>query len=600
MATVLVLVFLNFVSLFIIYRARSTKQDETARSLHAAAVAISRVVQAGYPAGLPEETIDALRQQYTLRALYLLPSRPQQNDPSGRRQWFGSVAAHIPQERIAELASKLIDADFTTLTRAEDDEYYYLYPVPARAGHSLLVISRDVPELAWLDDAGETILIVGLAALGLVVVTMLFLYRAIVAPFVALRIQAAQAGRLPGDEGADAEAVVEEYQRVIEELQENRARLQQLNEQISRRADSLEQFNSYLLRAVDSGVVTLSPDGRVQTLNAAAGRLLGIEPPTAAHLSYEGVFAVNESLLLAVQAALAHLPNSGYAEYSISRGSLGTVTVGVTISSIRDNDNNRIGLTVLLNDVSEVVELRRQLEERKRLAALGEMAGGLAHQLRNAMGVIAGYGNLLRKRLAQIDEPLDSIQALMNETAEAEALVKQFLDFSRPCDLQLSTVSLPGVIDEVLETFRVRADCADMTFRVDHADADLMVRIDVLLFKQALKNLVDNAVASYGDGYGTVTVCSALTGDAIWLEVIDKGHGIAPENIEKIFTPFYSSRASGTGLGLPLARKMIELHGGTLLLSTTSGEGTTFCLTLPVSCCVAGDNLPSAMAAPGR
>lgn len=586
-AIVLVLVILNFVSLFIISRARATKLEETGRTLHAAAVVISRAAQLAYPAPLSLADLESLRQQHQLHALYLLPSRPQEQTVAARRQWFVSVAQHVPQDRLPDLASKLIEADFTTVTRAENDEYYYLYPVPSGAGHSLLVISRSVPELAWLDDAGETILIVGLAALGLMIVTMLFLYRAIIAPMYALRSQAAKAGRLASDQRVDVETVVEEYRRIIDELQESRTQLETLNAEISQRADSLEHFNSYLLRAVDSGVVTLSPDGQVQTLNSAAGRLLDIEPDRAVGMSYATVFAVSDSLLLAVQAALAHLPNSGYAEYSFFRPSFGPVTIGVTISIIRDHKDNRIGVSILLNDVTELVELRHQLEERTRLAALGEMAGGLAHQLRNAMGVIAGYATLIKKRQLHAGESIETIQSLLLETSEAEALVRQFLDFARPCELQHSTVTMATVIDEVLETFRVRSDCADMTFRVDHEDPGLRVSIDALLFKQALKNLVDNAVAAYDEGYGAVSICSRLTPEGLSIDVIDSGRGIAADKIEQIFTPFYSSRPSGTGLGLPLARKMIELHGGTLQLQQTSNQGTIFRLALPVTCCVA-------------
>lgn len=591
MVTVLVLVFLNFVSLFIIYRARSAREEETTQSLQVAAVSISRAVQNSYPIPLAEPTIVELRRQHNLRSLYLLPSRPQQQTTAARRQWFGTVAKRIPAGQMVDLASKLIEADFTTLTKGADDEYYYLYPVPAGAGQSLLVISRNVPELAWLDEAGETILIVGLASLGLMMVTMLFLYKAIIAPFYAMRAQAAEAGRLDTD--LDADEVVEDYRRIIHDLQSSQERLEELNREISRRADSLEQFNSYLMRAVDSGVVTLSLDGFVQTMNSAAGRLLEIEPKGAAGRRYDNIFSANQTLVMSIQAALAQLPSSGYAEYDCPRKHFGAVVIGVTISAIRDHQGNRIGLSVLMNDVSEVVELRRQLEERKRLAALGEMAGGLAHQLRNAMGVIAGYGNLVKKRLQHAGEPLDTIHSLMQETNEAEALVKQFLDFSRPCELQETTVSLRSIIDEVIETFRVRSDCSDMTFRVEQNCLDLSLAIDVLLFKQALKNLIDNAVTAYDRGYGTVVIRSSLTSDGVSIDVIDNGRGIDEENIEKIFTPFFSSRASGTGLGLPLARKMIELHGGSLVLRTTSPRGTIFSITLPITCCVPAGSEPA-------
>ncbi|MBD3403059.1 PAS domain S-box protein [candidate division GN15 bacterium] len=590
-ATVLVLVFLNFVSLFIIHRARSTKQDEASLSFQSAAVTISRAVQTSFPASPAESELADLKTQYGLSGLYLLPSRPEHQSSSARREWFAQAARSIAPAHLPDLASKLIQADFNQVTRGEDDEYYYLYPVPSGAGHSLLVISRELPELAWLDDAGETIFIVGLAAIGLVIITMLFLYRAIVAPFLAMRAEAAHAGRITDSESADAEAVVGEYKRIIRELEENERELRRLNDEISRRADSLEQFNTYLLRAVDSGIVTLALDGRVQTVNEAAARLLELDPREAAGYAYDNVFAANPELVLAVQSALAGMPTVGYREYEYPTSSGPEQLLGVTISSIRDSDEQRLGLSILINDITELNQLRRDLEEGQRLASLGAMAGGLAHQLRNAMGVIAGYGNLVRKRLEQAGADTETIVALMQETAEAEALVSQFLTFARPVEATPSPVSLFDVIEEVLGTFRVRDDCAGIDLQFDPAGTDLTVSIDALLFKQALLNIVDNATGAYPDRRGTVRVSCRRTGEAVEIGIRDHGVGMEPEQREQVFTPFYSTRPSGTGLGLPLARKMVELHGGRILVESVSGKGTGVTISLPLSVC-ASDRTP--------
>ena len=581
LAIVFVLVFLNFASLFIVYRARTAKEEETTLGFASAAIGISRELQQSYPQPLTESRISALRERYKLTSLFLTPSRPPISDAAARRKWFVTVAQHLPPDHLNQLADKLISADLQAPTRGEGDEYLYLYPVPARAGTSLLIVGRPVPGLAYLDDAGETILIIGFVSLGIVGLVYLLLSRVIFAPFERLRSWALKAGRSVGSGSDDVESLIADYERVIDELRQSEAQLKDLNAEISDRADSLKQFNNYLLRAIDSGMITLSNDGIVQIVNQAACRVLNVEPDEFTGKTYRELLRGCPDILRDTSHILSQERGGGYAEYTIVSASGDIVVLGVSISAIRNANGQRLGLSLLFTDLTEITNLQKELQISNKLASLGEMAGGLAHQLRNSMGVISGYATLVKKRLLERGESVESIEAMASEIQDAGDLVSQFLTFARPFDYMPLPCHINELVEEVVEMFRVRGDCDGIHFAIQHA-ANIEIEADPLLLKQAIINLVENAVHATEAGRGTVSIRSSLSSDGLDLSVMDSGCGIDSELREQIFTPFFSTSAGGSGLGLPLVRKIIDAHRGRVSYQSVPGRGTTFTISLPL------------------
>lgn len=270
-----------------------------------------------------------------------------------------------------------------------------------------------------------------------------------------------------------------------------------------------------------------------------------------------------------------------------------SLSLGVTVSSIHDYTSNRVGASILVNDLTEIKSLRNEVEGRNRLAALGEMAGGLAHQLRNSIGAMAGYAHLVKKRLVENDLKTDSVCALEDEAREAERLVERFLSFARPFDFATEETNIEEMVDDIIETFRVRPENKHIKFRLNSRIATgLRAEIDSLLIKQALANMIENAINAYEGQPGIIELGISSDADIIVFTVQDFGCGIAPENADKIFTPFFSSRPSGTGLGLPLAKKIIDLHQGRLTVSSESGKGTLFTIFLPLACSSSGSGRP--------
>jgi len=543
---IFLLLFLHFISNYTIFRARNSSAEETYVQLKSAALSISRIVQNNYPESLSEDQLKRLTDEYNLTSLQIVSSRPAANTIEAKRRWLMDVARSLPPGQIPDIAEKILGSDYNRVTRGKHSDYFFVYPIPARAGQKLLILSVNRGGLAYLDDSGN--IIMGIVSVALLLVTFLYLLisKTIFTPYRKITEKAVEAGRPVERGGDEIEAVVADYEKIIEELKQSQAQLLKFNRSIQDRADSLEQFNKFLLESINSGIVTLDAKGRIVSVNRAGCRILGIEPEQYLKHHYVELFKDEEQLNNILAAALGEGAVEGYREFKFVSGDVGG-----------------------------------ELETKHRLAALGEMAGGLAHQLRNSMGTIIGYGHLLKKKFKNVGEADSSITALVQETNEAEQLIEQFLNFTRPFNYQPVETSFDELLDELIESFRVRSNCNKMVFEKD-GTAGISIFTDALLLKQALANIIDNACNAYVGREGTVRIHSEVDEHYLTLSIEDFGCGIKGEDMDKIFTPFYSSRPKGTGLGLPLAGKIIDLHQGRLSIKSQPGEGTIFTVYLPL------------------
>ncbi len=586
---VFTLLCLNFTSNLIIFRARESKRSTTAAELNSAALAVSRAVQGMLWLCLTDSQKHDFMLQHKLSGLMVIPSKPPDNTADSKKHWFQSIVQNLPPGQIPDLAHKLLAPEYQTLTRGENNEYFYVYPIPTDREKSLIILSKNVPELAYLDDSGPVILISAIVSMAAIVGIYLLLSRFIFAPFRKIKKEALDAGRAVDQAEDDVEAMVEDYRKIIEELKGKETQLLELNKRIQQKADSLEQFNQYLLTSMNSGIVTVDKEGRTNSINRAGAEILGVDPVEYVGKSYVELFKTNRELIQDVQYVLTEGNNPDYREIDFTCDVRKSRILGVSVSTVSDYTQQPIGVSILINDLTELKRLQSELETKNRLAALGEMAGGLAHQLRNSMGAISGYCNLLKKRLKKQGAAAASFDALVHEVSEAERLMDRFLQFAKPLAFAPRPVAVKDMIQQIIDSFQARADCqqAEFVFRQAH---EVTIEMDPLLLKQALTNIIENAVNAYEGRDGLVEV--RVTVDAkpttsggapvLHVEVEDFGCGIAAQDLDKIFTPFYSSRPSGTGLGLPLARKIVDLHEGSLKVMSQLGKGTTFTISLPM------------------
>jgi signal transduction histidine kinase len=577
---IFVLLLLNVCSNYVIYHVWEGKRTQAAADFKNDGLVISRNLQISQANTLSDSLQRQLKVIHNLSSATLISSPPDGADAAANRKWLTANTGRLATGRAAAVAEHLLNHDFNRLIRGQEQEYLYAYSFSSATGKKLLVLSKQRPVLAYLDRSGKVILIFSISSMVIILALYLLLSRYIVSPFKRIKKQAIEAGRDVGGDSDDVEALVADYDRIIQELKEKESELLRLNEAITSKADRLEQFNEYLVSSITSGILTVDLRGKILSINAAAARLLQADVENAVGADISTVIAAGTELDNLVAGTLTSCRSQAYQELPYDIADRESLVLGVMASPIYDDKSRVIGACIMLNDRTELERLRLELEANNRLVALGEMAGGLAHQLRNSMGAILGYGSLVKKRLSRHSLSTDCVAALEQEAKEAEALIQRFLQFARPLQPQTQSTALRDLMNEIIEAVKVRPDCHDICFDL-RCDDRLEVELDRLLFKQAVSNIIDNAVNAYRGRGGEIRIKADIAEDSVLLEIADSGSGIPDENLDKIFTPFFSSNPSGTGLGLPLAGRIIDAHGGRLFVASTEGEGTVFSIVLP-------------------
>jgi two-component system sensor histidine kinase AtoS len=234
------------------------------------------------------------------------------------------------------------------------------------------------------------------------------------------------------------------------------------------------------------------------------------------------------------------------------------------------------GLKPLNLFAKEIKSLRVQLALQERLATLGEVSAGIAHELRNPMAVIAGNTKLLLKS-SEDPQQRELLEGIIREVTEINNIIEELLKFAHYSQLNKREINIYRLISEIVESLpegnRVTYD----------GDREALLEADEQLLKQALKNLINNAFEA-GASMVDIKLDRSFSKGVEWLniKVSDNGKGMAEQEMEKVFQPFYSTKGSGVGIGLPLVQKIALEHGGSIKVESKLGQGSTFTLSLPM------------------
>ncbi|WP_333653721.1 two-component system sensor histidine kinase NtrB [Dissulfurispira sp.] len=225
----------------------------------------------------------------------------------------------------------------------------------------------------------------------------------------------------------------------------------------------------------------------------------------------------------------------------------------------------------------EIKSLKEQLVIKERLAALGEVSAGIAHEFRNPMGVIAGYTKLLLKSLDENDRRREIVQGILNEIEDMNRVMEELLKFSRSEPIKKIDINLTKSIKDVIQSMGDSADKIDFSL-LD----DVSIKGDETLLKQAIKNLVHNAIDAGDSVWIDVEKGVSLNKKGVFIVVRDNGAGIPVNDVDRIFMPFYTTKDKGSGIGLALVQKIVTEHGGNISVESREGEGSTFRVFLPI------------------
>ena len=256
-------------------------------------------------------------------------------------------------------------------------------------------------------------------------------------------------------------------------------------------------------------------------------------------------------------------------------------------------DEKRMRRVVLMrSDITSKVQLEQRLQQSEKMAAIGELSTYIAHEIRNPLFAIGGFANSLLRSPSLDDPAREKVRIILEESRRLDEILKSIINFARPTDQAVAEVDVNAVASQTVELMGIGGAerRIDLSLTLDRSLP--RVRGNAEMLKQCLINIIKNAQEALPEEGGTIRVSTALRGTRVHLEVEDSGVGIPPELHERIFSPFFSTKDKGAGLGLAMTRKIIEEMGGKVILNSQVGKGTTITLALQPVLAVDGANAP--------
>ena len=355
-----------------------------------------------------------------------------------------------------------------------------------------------------------------------------------------------------------------------------------------------DRFFRHIVSSMRNGVIAFRRDGTLALMNADGYRIFGLTPsPDDVGRPFADVLATCPEIIRVLSGAfeLSHLPNR--AELRLKE--LDRV-IGYTLSQVKDDDGSPIGAVLFFKDLTQVEQLEERERLRDRLASLGEMAAGIAHELKNPLAGIEVMAGLLRRQVPDSKDAQSLLADILSEAKLANAIVVEMLEFVRPVRLQVERTDLDEVLQQSITMAEAKAPRREVLVKTSIEPGLPMIEGDHHQLSQVFTNLIANAFEAL-DGQGSITISmstAAIEADpafagihppapAVLVEVADDGPGVPANLTDRIFNPFFTTKVTGTGLGLAIVRKIVDAHDGRIDVHSTPDTGTRFRVTLPVS-----------------
>jgi signal transduction histidine kinase len=393
-------------------------------------------------------------------------------------------------------------------------------------------------------------------------------------------------------------------QGVIEKLRTQEKELARLHVLAQERAQESERMTEEVTRNMPTGLLLVSATGAISSSNPAAEEALGLRPMR--YRSYKEILGEESGLSQMLTACLrdGKTFQRGEVEHLTTEGEVRRL--GVTISPIyqharmavrrhvsdppRTSEKKVSGALCLMSDLTELTALQKQIRWKENLAALGEMSAGIAHEFKNSLATISGYAQMIRSE-SKPGETRESAEKILGQTRALTHVVTEFLKFAKPLEICYETVVMEPLVERLAEELQESLPKCKFAYE----GTFLELPGDEALLRQALLNLARNGAesASAGGRAPKVTISGTLEelGGRKWQRicVADNGPGIPDHDLQKIFLPFYTTKADGTGLGLAVVQKVALQHGGSIEARNRAGGGAEFLLWLPLR----QENVPS-------
>ena len=383
---------------------------------------------------------------------------------------------------------------------------------------------------------------------------------------------------------------VQAYRQLEEQFEYLDAKLEETNNQLRQSLEEKDRVSKYLnniLESMSGGVLVLDLEGRITLFNQAAEEITGRSQEEVLGRRYEDVMGEDaggeKSALYTLDSGIGLQTR----EKELKRADGRTIPLGFSSSLVRDHNGEILGALEAFNDLTEVKRLEAQVQRMHTLAALGEMAATVAHEIRNPLGGIASFANLLERDLDCGDPNGRLVSKITEGVARLNRIVSSLLSYTRPLNLNTRKADIREVVEEAAAFFEADPEggSGEVVVERSYPETSLLAELDSEQVHQVVLNLLLNAAQAMPEGgvihLEVLRAAGAAGAAETQIRIRDEGPGIDAEIRKKLFTPFFTTKEDGTGLGLVTSKKIVEAHGGRITLESNPGKGSCFTIALP-------------------
>jgi len=357
--------------------------------------------------------------------------------------------------------------------------------------------------------------------------------------------------------------------------------------------EHLQEYYANIIDSVGDGVIVLDTGGLVTLLNPAAEEIAGVSRRQAQGVDFNALFKGEDILLEMVNKTSATGMIISDHENIVLKKPGRLIPVSATTSPLLMANGEQIGTILILRELTNIRELEEAVRQADRLSSLGALAAGLAHEIKNPLGGIRGAAQLLERELPDNADLRDYTRVMLKEVQRVNRIVEELLELASPRKLELTKVNLHKILGDIVLLQKRTVDERRVTFQQQFDPSIPPILADDALLTQLFLNLIKNAVEAVGEA-GLIKVTSRVLSDysmtqkgerrsrMVAIEVSDDGPGIRKEELDHLFTPFYTTKAKGTGLGLAICHKIVAEHRGMIRVESETTKGTTFTVMLPL------------------
>jgi signal transduction histidine kinase len=373
------------------------------------------------------------------------------------------------------------------------------------------------------------------------------------------------------------------YERLQQRFNQVNNQLEKADNELRKKITDLNSVTSYLnniLKNISQGILYIDLDGIVTTYNIAAIEILQLEENQILFKSYwENFkddffgFSMKNALEIGINQKITYITTNNSKEKK---------EIEVCTSFVHDCPKSYQGIIILLKDITKIQKLKILANRNDRLKELGQMAASVAHEIKNPLGGIRGYASLLYKDLEDTKHLQDMTSYIIEGTKALERTVNNVLEYSRPITIDPIFVDISLAVKELIKSIKIDSSFSDkVKIHLHLPESSFFIPADKELIKSTILNLILNAYQAMNDE-GTLDIAVIKNNNLCLISITDTGEGIDEKDLENIFSPFFTTKQNGNGLGLSQANKIVQAHFGHIEVRSLPNKGSTFTIILPI------------------